>query len=300
MRAELGRRLTAFMGAALALLAAAEAHAYCRTTTCGPNECQAAPECAFCLNGGLPLYWPGGCASFSTQVAGSPLRGVSAATTGQLVENALAQWMGVDCGGQSPSLAIYRTQDVTCSRQEYNQDSPNANVWMYRDDGWPYADSGSTLALTTVTFNVKTGEIYDADVEINSVQNAITVGDTQVQADLESIITHEAGHFLGLSHSCDHDATMYATYAPGETKLRTLEPDDVAGICAIYPPGKDPKACDPTPRHGFSTECASPDEEKGCCTTAPGRSGPSGGAALAFALGAWVVAASRRRLRRTG
>lgn len=287
---------------ALAVVAVAPpAQAYCRTTTCGPAECQASPECAYCLDGGLPLYWPGGCASFSAQGNGSPLRSVSAATTGQLVESALAQWIGVDCGGGAkPSLAIYRTQDVICDRQEYNQDSPNANVWMYRDDFWPYAGSGSTLALTTVTYNVKTGEIYDADVEINSIEVPLTVGDTQVQADLASIVTHEAGHFLGLSHSCDKLATMYASYEYGKTGLRSLEGDDVSGICSAYPPGNDTTVCDPTPRHGFSSECGAPAEEAGCCSTAPGRadSAPSASILALGALALWSLRERRRaRLR---
>lgn len=272
------------------------AEAFCRTTTCGPGECQASADCAYCLEGGLPLYWPGGCASFSAQVAGSPLRGISAQTTGQLVESALAQWIGVDCGGGAgPSLAIYRTQNVVCNRQEYNQDSPNANVWMYRDDYWPYAGSGSTLALTTVTYNVKTGEIYDADVEINSIEVPLTVGDTQVQADLASIITHEAGHFLGLSHSCDPSATMFASYKFGDVQLRSLEADDVQGICTVYPPGKDPTQCDPTPRHGFSEDCGAPPADDGCCTTAVGHSDSRGALALSLALAALALGAGRRR-----
>lgn len=296
MRAERGLALLAGVGL---LLVAARAEAFCRTTTCGPGECTAAPDCAYCLTGGLPLYWPGGCASFSVQQAGSALRQISATTTEQIVQAALGQWIGVDCGGGAhPSLALFQSQQVVCDKQEYNQDAPNANVWMYRDDFWPYAGSGSTLALTTVTYNVKTGEIYDADVEINSVEVPLTVGDAQVQADLESIVVHEAGHFLGLSHSCSKDATMYASYVFGDVGLRSLDADDVAGICAVYPPGKDTSQCDPTPRHGFSVDCGAPVEEKGCCTTAPGRAGSSDALAVALAFGAVALGAARKRPRK--
>src|SRR5262249_40502589 len=71
-----------------------------------------------------------------------------------------------------------------------------------------------------------------------------------------SIVTHESGHFLGLAHSHDQTATMWPVYNEHTTNLRNISPDDVAGICAIYPPGSI-ETCDPTPRHGFSTECAS-------------------------------------------
>ncbi|HVK19815.1 MAG TPA: RICIN domain-containing protein [Actinokineospora sp.] len=54
--------------------------------------------------------------------------------------------------------------------------------------------------------------------------------------DVESIALHEIGHFLGLQHSSDTSAVMYA-YAPsaGSTK-RVLTTDDIEGIRKLYPP----------------------------------------------------------------
>ncbi|MCA9591667.1 MAG: matrixin family metalloprotease [Myxococcales bacterium] len=272
------------------------ASAYCRTTTCTSKTCSTSPSCDQCLDGGLPLYWPSSCVSFSTQVDGSPLRGIDFETLRNAVATGFVQWQSAPCAvGGTPSINLNDFGAVTCDRQEYNQDAPNANIWMFRDDYWPYVGSNSTLALTTITFNVKTGQIFDADVEINSAENAITVGDVSTQYDLLSIATHEAGHFLGLSHSCDQSATMFSYYATGDTSMRSLEADDIAGICSIYPPGDTSRACDATPRHGFSTKCKTP-EDKGCCTTAPGR--PSGSGSLAvFAglLGLALLTARRRR-----
>jgi uncharacterized protein (TIGR03382 family) len=64
--------------------------------------------------------------------------------------------------------------------------------------------------------------------------------------DLQNTLTHEAGHFIGLAHDCGSDVgitctpafasvTMYPNAPPGETQKRTLSPDDVAGVCDIYP-----------------------------------------------------------------
>ena len=60
---------------------------------------------------------------------------------------------------------------VECDQVQYNQDQPNQHVIIFRDDVWPYDDSNNTLALTTVTFDPDTGELYDADMEINSTEN---------------------------------------------------------------------------------------------------------------------------------
>src|SRR5262249_51648636 len=49
--------------------------------------------------------------------------------------------------------------------------------------------------------------------------------------DLQSVAVHEMGHALGLDHSSDSTAVMYATY--NGTK-RSLSSDDISGIQAIY------------------------------------------------------------------
>lgn len=72
--------------------------------------------------------------------------------------------------------------------------------------------------------------------------------------DLQNTVTHEAGHFVGLAHPCSATGsprctdpvppgavpyaqrTMAPTTQPGETSKRALSADDVAGVCAIYPP----------------------------------------------------------------
>jgi Matrixin/PEP-CTERM motif len=49
--------------------------------------------------------------------------------------------------------------------------------------------------------------------------------------DLFTVLLHEFGHALGLGHSLDTSAVMYAFYGGGQ---RTLGVDDTAGIQAIY------------------------------------------------------------------
>ena len=230
---------------------------FCRTTTCGPGQCSANPSCEFCLEGGRPLFWGGRCISFGVQAAGSPLRGVDFETTRNVIGSAYAKWMSVDCGGAPPDLELRDFGAINCGRQEYNQTAGNANVWMFRDDYWPYSGANATLALTTITFNVKTGEIFDADVEINSIQNPITLGDTNIQADLDSIVTHEAGHFLGLSHSCEKDATMFASYKLGEVDCAPWKPTTLLGSALCSHQGRIRAASQP-PATGSRQNAATP------------------------------------------
>jgi len=62
-------------------------------------------------------------------------------------------------------------------------------------------------------------------------------GDAEAgKMDLQNIATHEFGHAAGLGHpdnTCT-DETMYAFASVGETKKRTLNAGDIAGIDSLY------------------------------------------------------------------
>jgi hypothetical protein len=115
---------------------------------------------------------------------------------------------------------------------------------------------------------------------------------------------------------------MFASYKPGSSAQRTLTSDDTEGLCSIYPDAAkrnvDKKvsasgvvsaaACDPTPRHGFGSTCASNPAPKegsssgGCAVAAPaGSAGPKGdapwSALAAFASAVAVVLGARVRKR---
>ncbi len=222
------------------------------------------------------------------------------ATLDTIVRTAIRQWLAADCGGgRHPALTIWDTGDTygsfVCNAPEYNVDAPNANAWMLRDDGWPHRDAGSAFGHTTISFDGTTGGILDADVEINSFGIPLTTTDEGIVDDLQSIATHEAGHFFGLADSTVPDATMYGGYSPASRSARSLSADDVAGICALYPPADEAAECkDPTPIHGFSRYCAPAEHPSGCAVAV-------GGAARRSSFAPALVAAAllvRRRLRR--
>jgi len=117
--------------------------------------------------------------------------------------------------------------------------------------------------------------------------------------DLQNTVTHEAGHFIGLAHPCENgtvpgvpncasvpaavaETTMYPSAAQGEVTKRTLDPDDVAGLCAIYPAGAASPTCPRT--------CADPSSGCGCGTATPG-----GSLAALLGLAALAPRVARRR-----
>jgi hypothetical protein len=249
------RSLFAVIGFAWCALSYRSAAAYCRTTTC--TDCFTDRE--GCTVGGTAISWPQSCVSFSVQKDGSRI--ADYATVEQLAHSAFNQWQNAACGsgGDAPSITLADAfGPVICDQHEYNIGRGNANAIMFHDDVWPYGDNVfSILALTTVTFDKNTGDIHDADLEINGTQPLST--DTPVPSDkfdLRSILVHEAGHFLGLAHSLDPDSVMRASYLPGDDSFRRLGSDDEAGICAIYVPNFPATVCDFTPRYGFSPDCA--------------------------------------------
>jgi hypothetical protein len=317
---------------ALALAAPRAASAYCRTTTAGvPADYD--PTIDGCVMMGYPLFWKNACVSYDLQKDAS--RSMSYDDAAAAVAEAFSRWTGTSCptgtGGESRvSIDVRDFGPVDCGTVEYNQYGSNQHTIVFRDDDWPHNDNANTLALTTVTFDPDTGEIYDADMEINSAQQTLTAWDpTNPYAtipadgfDFLSIVTHETGHFLGMAHSGDMQATMFAHYTMGQTVMRLLTADDVAGICSIYPPGGTRNAsplavppdgvvpedaCDGTPRHGWTSECCAkleyyPDGgSTGQCappstcsvTGGVGRTG-EGGLALAWGGVLAVVAMSRR------
>lgn len=327
--AELAKRMGK-MGAALgALLVAVSlpdtASAFCQATTCDSRKEVCPVDANQCKTTGRPLYWPDLCVSFGVQVSGSSLWGISADKTRDAAEKAFQTWLSADCGGgRRPYIGVISRGEVYCDKTEYNHDSvdddggrsvngPNANVVVFRDVTWPHEDDTKALGLTTLTFTPETGEILDADIELNSAATQFTTGDEVVRTDLQAVLTHEVGHFLGLAHSEAPGATMNADYNSGNLDFRSLSQDDVKAICTLYPPKDLDAIANPTmdgaaqpdgaidcrgeePRYGFSRYCGEPVLADGCSVGAPSDAAPWSWVSLGL-LG-WSL--RRKRFRRSG
>jgi len=107
------------------------------------------------------------------------------------------------------------------------------------------------LGATSFVVDTLTGELVESDVFFNSIFPWSTSGDAG-RFDLQSVATHEIGHFVGLGHSALGETEMRpegrrvlasgAVMFPislgrGSIQDRELQPDDIAGISGLYPDG---------------------------------------------------------------
>jgi MYXO-CTERM domain-containing protein len=287
------------------LLAAPAASAFCRTTTCDPNDPQ--QDCQLdddgCVVTGKALGWRSSCVTVGVQQLGSPGNGFSYDDVATVVESAFDAWMGVRCSGKPPSIDVQLLGPVECGLSEYNRNAGNANIVLFRSGPWPYMGAQNALGLTTTRFDTQTGDLWDADIEINGQDNDLSIGDPITGDDLLSVLTHEAGHFLGLSHSPNSSATMKPVYDPSRdgASFRSLEADDIAGICASYPPDRTPATTSCENRHGFSGQCGkdqpAKSDDEGCSVSSRRAARPGGVPGLLGLFGLLALGGLRRARR---
>ena len=113
-------------------------------------------------------------------------------------------------------------------------------------------------------FATADGRITGADIDLNTLTFAWSALDSQAnpadRQDLQSVLTHEIGHLIGLDHACwsgigDHATddhgdpvpdcyaapaaikadTMFPTIDPGDVSKRTLSPEAARAVCELYP-----------------------------------------------------------------
>lgn len=104
--------------------------------------------------------------------------------------------------------------------------------------------TGSCIAATTTGFyntsvtgtcgGLSVVKITDADIAFNLSYNYTTVAQASCSGEiyLESVVTHEVGHVIGLAHSATPSALMYPSIAFCNNKI--LAGDDTNGRNALY------------------------------------------------------------------
>lgn len=226
------------------------ADAYVRTQTCKDWLVPGSDRLA-CAEGQTPisLYWSTNCVSIYANEDGT--QDVSDQNdVYDAIRASVETWTAVECSDMVLIYAGLTDED----RVGYSscENTTNANIIVWRTSSWNHA-SGA-LALTSVVYEMQTGRIVDADIELNDFENftfTATDDPALVDIDIQNTVTHELGHVIGFDHPPVPEATMFATAPSGETSKRSLAQDDIDAICDTYPASDNPTVCG-TPAEYFT------------------------------------------------
>jgi len=192
----------------------------------------------------------------------------------QAILNSFSVWTSVGTSLTSGSLAALQPialQNACTNDQGTNFDGLNTICFNQTSINFTCGTCTGVLAFARVVTSdilgetlgasgpsVLTGEILDADVQFRppdqdndkyATREALSSNPTAF--DLETVLTHELGHFFGFSHSAVMRAMMYP-FAPRQGQFTgtrctpntvcdlPLADDDRAGLRALYPNPADP------------------------------------------------------------
>jgi hypothetical protein len=157
-------------------------------------------------------------------------------TVAEVVQASFTTWINAP----NTALTISRGADSSLTQESTSPSNVNLICFVCTDAG--FGGSGTLAITSTTTADAAgqddghggtaqfAGQIIKADISFNPAVTFSTGGASG--QDLQTVATHEIGHFLGLDHSGVVRAMMYP-FAPDV--LTTLGFDDVAGISTLYP-----------------------------------------------------------------
>jgi hypothetical protein len=269
------------------------------------------------------LKWESGCVFITIDEAGTTA--INGDEEFAVIEASINTW---NSATETPTCSYLSVMSAGRKAGEVGNDK--VNLIKIRDTEWCRPAMGddpkrchpaAAAGITTATYvddasSSRDGAILDADIELNGVNFAISVGGVtnspqSCRAELRNTLTHELGHLHGLEHpclasgdpprrddqnnpvpSCDAlntlpqeqrdailNATMYNFQQCSEASKESLSPDDIRAICEIYPIAQDPDTCSPVGRPAA-----------GCCSA----SVASGGSFLLAGMTALLLMRRRR------
>jgi hypothetical protein len=211
--------------------------------------------------------------------------GISASEFRDAATHAVAAWSqpAIPCTVATLQLADSMVANEEAKRDGHNRIIMRTGAWCRDPIQMTHCDDRDMSQLAVTTLFTRShpglpddGQILEADIEVNTIDNTFAIiPDGPVNArdylndvDLASVLTHEAGHFIGLAHNCRgpndplllddagvlspecssseaqdatiRGATMYPIINPVDVHARTLTADEVRAACEIYPLGSLP------------------------------------------------------------
>jgi hypothetical protein len=175
----------------------------------------------------------------------------------QAIQQSMAVWQGVS--GTTLVPATFAPLARTAAQNACGSDGVNSICFDQADMAFTPGVLAFTRVITTDRLGVQVGgsavstqlgQILDADIYFNPSDSRTTFATPQALPatpaayDLESVLTHELGHFLGFSHSAVWSAMMFP-FAPAPGTISGMRPttqqpdaplgdDDRTGLRVLY------------------------------------------------------------------
>jgi hypothetical protein len=231
----------------------------------GGSACPQPDHWTSSLAGGINRQW-------STSLSVSPVtiltQAVDPAAQLNEIEAVIAQSFGVWTGVAGTTLVpaslatLARTATtVACSSADglnticFNQSDPAFTSGVISFTRVTTSDSIGDQPVPNHAPSTFVGEIVDADILLNPTNNSGAFATPAVLAanpnanDLESVLTHELGHFFGFEHTSVWSAMMFPFVPPAgsfdsprptlQTPDAPLSDDDRTGLRILYPSASD-------------------------------------------------------------
>ena len=175
-------------------------------------------------------------------VTDADVPGVTASQFREAVGRAFQTWHAV------PSAAVDCSFVGFTGAEPGDQDNASTLGFVNRPD------LERTLAVTNYLVDTRTGELLESDILFNSSFSwSVADAGESGKYDVQSLATHEIGHFSGLGHSAIGETTLDTgghhrliaagtvmfpiAFAAGDISMRQLRADDIAGVSDLYPAG---------------------------------------------------------------
>ena len=181
------------------------------------------------------------------------------------IEAAAATWNAVDCTDVQLVFAGFTDEPPVAG------DDVNTIAFVLSD--WTAMGLDADAAATTdVRYASRTDEtrIIEADLLLNAdAFGWVLDGRASGARDVQSVVTHELGHVLGLLHPCElagedgagpclSEHAQSALHPLYSVRQRAVSADEVAGLCALYPTTCS-GSCTPPPEPLCTTDAECPE-----------------------------------------